>query len=198
MDRQEARKIAEEGGWLDKVQTESDWIAVEQGCYYSQKHSDHVIEFFKRFLCHYIGTWAGKPFDPLPWQVDCLSQIFGWLRPDGTRRFHTGYIEIAKKNGKSTLAAAILLYLLVGDGEQGAQVFTAATSRDQAKICFNAAKEMVRKSPKLLERLKILPSTNRITYPKTGSYLAALSSEAGVAEGLDASGIVIDELHYGS
>ena len=89
------------------------------------------------------GEWAGQTFDLAPWQAFVVGCLFGWQRSDGLRRFRTAYCAVPRKNGKSTLSAGIGLYLLVADGEQGAEVYSAATSRDQARIVFDEAKRMV-------------------------------------------------------
>jgi Phage Terminase len=87
-----------------------------------------------------------------PWQAFVVSSLFGWQRADGLRRFSTAYGAVPRKNGKSTLSAGIALYLLVADGEQGAEIYSAATTRDQARIVFDEAKRMVGSSPALTRR----------------------------------------------
>ena len=91
--------------------------------------------------------------------------LFGWKRADGTRRYRRGYIEVPKKNGKSTLFSGLSLYLLVGDGEPGAEIYSAAVDRDQASIVFNEAANMVEASPHLSSRLAVIRSTKRIVVP---------------------------------
>ncbi len=96
--------------------------------------------------------------------------LFGWQRPDGTRRYRRGYIEVPKKNGKSTLFSGLSLYLLTGDGEPGAEVYSAAVDRDQASIVSNEAANMVEQSSHLASRLSVVRSTKRIVFPRTRSY----------------------------
>ena len=93
------------------------------------------------------GEWAGQTFALAPWQAFVVGCLFGWQRADGLRRFRTAYCAVPRKNGKSTLSAGIALYLLVADGEQGAEIYSAATTRDQARIVFDEAKRMVGSSP---------------------------------------------------
>src|SRR3990167_2891036 len=94
-----------------------------------------AVNFFERLLVHSKGEWGGQPFKLQPWQRDdVIRPLFGWKRADGSRRYRTAYIEIARKNGKSSLGAGIALYLLFADGEPGAQVFSAAADREQAAI----------------------------------------------------------------
>ena len=95
----------------------------------------HAIEFFTH-LRHSTGEWAGQPFVLQPWQAFVVGAVFGWKRADGLRRFRTAYVEVARKNGKSALLAGIALYALIADGEPGAHVYAAATTRDQARIVF--------------------------------------------------------------
>ncbi len=131
----------------------------------------------------------------MPWQERIIRDLFGILKPNGYRQFNTAYIEISKKNGKSELAAAVALLLLAGDGEQRAEVYSAASDRQQASIVFNVAADMVRMCPSLAKRCKILASTKRIVYTPTNSIYQVLSSEAYTKHGLNISGAVIDEVH---
>lgn len=150
--------------------------------------------FFEVFLRHSKGAWAGAPFRLQAWQADqIIRPLFGWLRPDGTRRYRTAYIEMSRKNGKSTLASGIALYLLFADGEPGAEVFSAAADREQAAIVFNQARAMVEESPALLRKARLFKHS--ITVPAARSVYRVLSAEAYTKHGLNAHGIVFDELH---
>ena len=122
--------------------------------------------------------------------VGCL---FGWQRSTGLRRFRTAYCAVPRKNGKSTLSAGIGLYLLVADGEQGAEIYSAATTRDQARIVFDEAKRMVGASPALKRRVGIL--INNLHVAATASRFMPLSSDASSMDGLNVHGAIIDELH---
>lgn len=132
-----------------------------------------------------------------PWQVFATVNIFGWVNvEDGLRRFLYVYIEVAKKNGKSTWLAAIALYLAFIDGETGAEVYTAATSRDQAKIVFEAAKKMADDTPSMRNRFGIEVSQYSVFQPTSNSALKALSQDrGGTKDGLNVHGAIIDELH---
>jgi phage terminase large subunit-like protein len=128
------------------------------------------------------------------WQKDqVIRPLFGWKRADGTRRYRRAYIEIPRKNGKSTLGAAIALALLYIDNEPGAEVYSAASDREQAAIVFNEARAMVETSPELLRRSK--PFRRSIVVPGTRSSYRVLSADAPHQHGLNAHGIVFDELH---
>lgn len=156
--------------------------------------ANRAVEFFERFLRHVKGKWAGSWFELLPWQRDeIIRPLFGWKRPDGTRKYRTAYIEIPRKNGKSTLCSGIALYLLFADGEPGAEVYSAAGDRDQAAIVFEAAKEMVLASPALKKRAQVFKRS--IVVPATASSYKVLSADAPTKHGLNAHGIVFDELH---
>lgn len=183
-------------GWLPWIRSEADERAALGGCAFRESRAEHVVEFFRRFLVHSKGEWAGKPFELLDWQrEDLIYPLFGWVRADGHRRFRRSYCELPKKNGKSTIAAGIGLYMLVGDGEAGAQVYSAATDRDQASIVHGEAINMVDASPALTAKLRINRSTRNIYFPQTRSYYRALSSSPAGKEGLDGHLAVIDELH---
>ena len=163
------------------------------GYWWDEHAANRVVEFIERFCRHHKGEWAGQPFRLEPWQREIVRTIFGWRRPDGTRRFRTAYVEVPRKNGKTELAAAVGLYLLVADGEAGAEVYSAATKRDQARIVHNAAKQMLRRSPDL--RRFVEQYRDNLVVPATASKFEALSSESHTLDGLNPHGIILDELH---
>ena len=161
---------------------------------FDEAAADRAVRFFETCLTHTKGEWAGQPLKLSPWQADrIIRPLFGWKRADGTRRYRTAYIQIPRKSGKTTLAAGMALYLLLADGEQGGEVYCAASDREQAAICFDAAKGMVDASPSL--RKRVSPYKRALAVPGTGSSLKVLSSEAYTKHGLNASGIVVDEVH---
>jgi phage terminase large subunit-like protein len=177
------------------IRSAADEKAIGEGCTFDLRAADRVRRFFAQFLRHSKGEWAGKPFELLEWQWrDLIGPLFGWKRADGTRRYRRAYIEVPKKNGKSTLAAGIALYLLVGDNEPGAEVYFAAADRDQAAICYNEAANMVEASP-LAGKLKLVRSIKRIVYPGQKSWCKALSADVPTKEGLNIHGLIFDELH---
>ena len=120
----------------------------QRGLVFDRDAAEHALKFFT-ILKHSKGEWAGRPIELEPWQQFLLWVLFGWKKDDGTRRFRTAYIEVARKNGKSTLGAGVGLYLLAADGEPGAEIYSAATKRDQARITHLEAVRMVRASPML-------------------------------------------------
>jgi phage terminase large subunit-like protein len=166
--------------------------AVARGLRFDVAAARHAIEFFG-FLRHSKGEWAGQTFDLAPWQAFVVGCLFGWKRSDGLRRFRPAYCAVPRKNGKSTLSAGIGLYLLVADGEHGAKIYSAATSRDQARIVFDEAKRMVGSSPALKRRVGIL--INNLHVAATASRFMPLSSDSSTMDGLNVHGAIIDELH---
>jgi phage terminase large subunit-like protein len=178
------------------IRTKSDEAAVDAGCRFDPASADRVRYFFERFLRHSKGKWAGHPFELLPWQWErVVGPIFGWKRPDGTRRFRKAGIMIPKKNGKSTLLAGIGLYMLVGDGEAGAEVYSAAASRDQASIIFNEAANMVDVSEPLSRRLYVLRTKKHMTYAAARATYDALSADVPTKDGINWHCLLFDELH---
>lgn len=178
------------------VKSKSDEAAVKAGCYWSQEHAERVRTFFAKWLKPSKGLKAGASFELLPWQWEgVIAPLFGWRRSDGTRRYREAYIEVPKKNGKSTLVAGVGLYLTIADKEQGAEVYIAAADRGQASIIYDEAAAMVAASSSLKSRCMVTPSSKTIGYPKTTSLLKALSAEAYTKEGINASAVLFDELH---
>ena len=162
--------------------------------YYDKDAADYAVNFIQ-CLSHTKGTWAGKPFDLIPWQEQIIRDVFGILKPNGYRQFNTAYIEIPKKQGKSELAAAVALLLTCGDGEERAEVYGCAADRQQASIVFEVAADMIRMCPALNKRCKILAATKRIVYLPTNSFYQVLSAEAYSKHGFNIHGVVFDELH---
>lgn len=190
------KRRAKREGWLSWVRSEADEHAMLSGCRFSVAKGERVVNFFPKFLRHSKGDFAGKPFELLDWQRDeVIMPLFGWLRTNGTRRYRRSYIEIPKKNGKSTMAAGIGLYMLVGDNEQGAEVYSAATDRAQAAIVHNEAILMVEASPDLAAAVEINRTNSNLVFGQTNSYYRAVSSKPAGKEGLNGNCCICDELH---
>lgn len=160
---------------------------------YSEAHAERAIRFIEK-LRHTKGIWGGQNFKLAPWQKEVIRKIFGEVDEYGNRIIRTAYVEIARKNGKSELAAAIALALFFIDGEAGAEIYSAAADRDQAAIVFSVAKHMVIQEPALMRRCKIIDSTKRIV-KNDGSFYRVLSSDSHTKHGFNAHGIIFDELH---
>lgn len=152
-----------------------------------------AIEFFSH-LRHSKGASAGKPFILEPWQAFIVGSLFGWrAAKGGLRRFRTAYVEVPRKNGKSTLSAGLALLLAFFDEEPGAEVFCAATKRDQARIVFEEAQRMVKASPSLKKRITSFVGNLHIV--ATAQKLQPLGADADSMDGLNIHGAIVDELH---
>ena len=163
---------------------------------FDERKARRVVRFIEA-LRHTKGEFHGQPFRLLPWQEKIIRDVFGTVRDDdpSMRQYTTAYIEIPKKNGKSELGAAIALNMLINDDEWKAEVYSCASDRQQAAIVFDVAVDMVRQSPALMKRVKIIPSTRRMIYQPTGSIYQVLSSEVATKHGLNVSACIFDELH---
>ena len=163
---------------------------------FDERKAQRVTGFIE-CLRHTKGEFHGKPFKLLPWQEKIIRDVFGTVRDDDPtmRQYTTAYIEIPKKQGKSELGAAIALNMLANDDEWKAEVYSCASDRQQAAIVFDVAVDMVKQSPALSKRIKIIPSMKRMVYQPTGSIYQVLSSEVATKHGLNVSACIFDELH---
>ncbi|WP_300009711.1 terminase TerL endonuclease subunit [uncultured Roseobacter sp.] len=168
------------------------WVSGEY--WFDESAAQAAVDFFPQYLRLTSGEWSGKPFELEDWQQDeIVRPLFGWKRPDGTRRFRRCYVWVPRKNGKTELAAGIALLMLLGDAEDGGEVYSIAADKDQAKIVFDKATAMVGKSDVLNDDLVCL---------KTAIYCGALNasfkplSGSGKGKhGMAASGLIGDEIH---
>lgn len=159
---------------------------------------DRVLRAF-HLLRHTQGKWAGKPLDPDPWQVAyIIAPVFGWVRWDDeadgyVRIVRKLYVEVPRRNGKTTLSGGIAVYLMAGDGEAGAQVYAVATNERQARFTFDPIRQIAERAPALKGNVKAF--TKKITHPASGSYFTVVSSIAEAMHGANVHGAIIDELH---
>lgn len=160
--------------------------------------AERVCEFIEH-LPHIKGPKAGQPIQLEGWQCFILTTVFGWVWATGPRtgkrRFRRTYNEVPRGNAKSTLTSGVGLYLLGADREGGAEIYSAATSRDQARIVFNDAQQMARRSPALCAALGIEVGAHSIYVMESASKFEALSRDADSLEGKNTHGGLIDELH---
>ncbi len=177
-----------------KSKTSSSSTALELTAEGQAKY-ERVVHFFEKILRHSKGQNAGKPFTLLPWQHHVLRELFGRLNPDGTRQHRVGYIELPKKQGKSTTLAGLALYLTGFDGEKGAECYGAASDREQAGIIYREAASMVRASPALSKYFDVIDSRKTIIHKASNSFYRVLSADAFRAEGLNIHALLFDELH---
>lgn len=161
---------------------------------YSPDRANHAIEFIENFCKHSKGKWGGKPIELELWQKAFIAAAFGFVHKiDGTRKYREVLLVVARKNGKSTIASGIGLYLQVADGEPGAEVYAVATKKDQAKLVWIDAKRMVTKSPALRKRIKPLVSELRADF--NDSTFKPLGSDSETLDGLNVHGAMMDEIH---
>ena len=166
----------------------------ERGLYFDKKEAIWVCNAFPALFKHTSGPLAGQPFHLMPWQAFIVACVFGWKRKDTSlRRFRRVYIEVARRNGKSTLLAAIALFMLLMDGESAAQIYSAATKRDQAKIVWGEARRMVRANSELSEHVETYRESLAVL--QTDSTFQPLSSDSKSLDRLNIHGAVVDELH---
>lgn len=151
-----------------------------------------VIESIE--LLHLTEDFYGQPFVLREWQKEVINAVYGTVGADGYRQYKTGYLEIPKKNGKTTLIAALGLYHLICD-PPGGQVYCCAAEREQAGISYRTAKAMIEQDEALAGMLKVVDSKKEIHNRTTGSFLKVLSAEAYSKHGLNPSVVIFDELH---
>jgi len=156
--------------------------------------ANRPIEFIKRFCRHSKGKWIGQPVRLELWQKAMLQSVFGFVHKEtGYRRCREFVLLVGRKNGKSTLLAGIGLYMLIGDGEGGAETYCVATKRDQARIVFSEAVNMVSQSPALRKHLK--KRKTDLYFPVAFGKFEPLASESNSLDGLNSHCVIIDELH---
>lgn len=169
----------------------------ERGLVYDLDAAKRAIGFFEEVLCLNGGRFEGKPFIVLPWQAFVLGSVFGWKAADGFRRFRQAYVETAKGSGKSPLAAGIGLYGLAADGEQRAEIYAAATKKDQAQVLFRDAVAMVDQSPQLVRRVGRSGGHGKVwnlAYSSTSSFFRPISADDGQSGPRPHMGL-LDEIH---
>lgn len=164
------------------------------GYHYEAKRGNHIIEFVENYCRHSKGKMGGQLVKLELWEKAWLAATFGFVDDDGIRQYNLSVLIIGKKNGKSLLASAIGLYMLIGDGEPGPEVYAVATKRDQAKIIWQEAKRMVRKSETLLKRIK--PLLNELSSEDYNcGVFKPLASDSDTLDGLNVHCCLMDELH---
>lgn len=164
----------------------------KRGLWFDREDAERILHF-KSMLKHSKGKWSGERLILEPWQQFKDWVIFGWKKADGNRRFRSAYIEVARKNGKSTDSAGSGLYLAFADGEAGAEVYSAATKRDQARIVHQEAIRMVRKNSMLKKYIKIYK--DNLSIERTSSKYEPLGGDSDSLDGLNVHGAIVDELH---
>ena len=162
--------------------------------FYSNKRANHVLEFFENYCHHSKGKAGGQKVILELWEKAMLATVFGFIDINGIRKYREALLIVGKKNGKSLLASGVGLYMQVADGEQGPEVYAVATKRDQAKIIWTEAKRMVKKSPKLLKRIKPLVAELSSEDFNAGTF-KPLASDSDTLDGLNVHCGLMDEIH---
>lgn len=179
-------------------------VANERGYLFSKEYACYALDVFSTFK-HTSGDYGGKPFGMLPWQAFVISSLFGWLKKDEKgeykRLFRKAYVEVAKKNGKTELAAGIGNFMGFLDGEYGAEVYSAANKFDQAYICWNSARVMAnflsKDSPGFASMVQIHGARNNsnIFSPQLNSFFKPVGGDSKTLDGLRPHAAIIDEYH---
>lgn len=160
---------------------------------YDPRSATRAVSFFADCLTFTAGEWKGRPFVLQAWQQAIVANLFGWKRPDGTRRYREAFLYVPRKNGKTELAAGLACLLTFADAEPAAHVYCAAADREQARLVFSAARTMVQQEPELARRGRVY--SHAIAVESTASVLRVVSAEAYTKHGVNAHGLIIDELH---
>ena len=168
---------------------------VEKHTYiFDREKANSCIRFIETLCKQSKGEWNGKPLLLELFQKAMLEAVFGFVDKDtGYRKYHKVIFFVARKNGKSVLDSAIATYMMIGDGEGGAEVYSIATKRDQSKIVWDEAKKMIKKSPQLNKKFRCL--IGGIYQDDTDSVFRALASDSNSLDGLNAHLVVADEVH---
>ena len=164
------------------------------GFIFDEEKANRPIEFIERFCKHSKGEWAGRPIKLELFQKAYISALFGFVdKETGLRKYRESLFYVARKNGKSTMLAGIALYMMIADGEAGADCYSTATKKDQAKIIFDEVTHMVQQSPELRKYIKKRKSD--LYFPLTMSKLQPLGKNSDTLDGLNAQLVIMDELH---
>ncbi len=177
--------------WIKpKITTAGQQLA--ENSYYDEEAANRAVDFF-RLLQLVEGKGAGKTWELLPWmEYEIIRPLFGYKRADGTRMYRTVWVEVGRKNAKTTLAAGIALYSLTADGEAAPQVIIGARDRQQAKLCFELARKMVASSNSLRHCRAV---RSYIENPRNNGVLRTVSADASGQHGLNCHTVIIDEVH---
>lgn len=162
--------------------------------YYSNRRANHALEFIENYCRHSKGKMGGKHIILELWEQAFIATIFGFVDGAGNRKYQRAVLIIGKKNGKSLIASAIALYMLIADGESGPEVYSIATKKDQAKIIWNESKRMVAKSPVLARRIKRRVNDLSSEDYNDGTF-KPVASDSDTLDGLNSSCILMDEIH---
>src|SRR5215510_11547525 len=172
-----------------------DPVKTCENCRFDAAKARRALDFFPGYLKHVKGAKGGAPFELMLWQQAITANLFGWVRPDGSRRYRECFLYVPRKNGKTPWASGVILFTLLADDEPGAEIYSAATDRDQASLVFAHAKGMVLQDSELQQVLRIYDTARSIVFEQSMSSYKVISHEAGSKHGFNSHMVVIDELH---
>jgi len=161
--------------------------------YFDKEAASKAIGFIETFCTHTKGELAGTPLLLEDWQKKIIGDLFGWKQENGLRKYRTALIQLPRKNGKTTLAASIICYVLFSEKERGNELYAAAGDRGQANILFSIVSNMVIQNKELSSRAKVF--RNSITNESKGNFFQAISSDSKTKHGYSAGCVIMDELH---
>lgn len=194
VDQDKIDRAAREG-WLDQIRTDADRRFVQAGGVFDRMRVFRVLSLLAIMVLG-TGRWAGHCFETQPWQAErVIGPVWGWRWPDGSRRYSRVLVYVPKKNGKTTFCAALGIILTAFDDEPGARVYSVARQKSQAALVWEEARDIILRTQQLTRRFLVLPAAYRIIHPATGSEWAVLPKGAEDKEGLNASAVIVDELH---
>lgn len=183
-------------GWPWPITHPNDERALVEGCFPDIARAERVKRFYETFMRLPAQGGGTRPFIMLDWWYrDVIAPLYGWLRADGSRRYRKAFVSTGKKSAKSTIVSGLPLYMILADGEDEAESYSAATDRDQAAIVFQKTLRSVNLSDHLKRAVHPIESRKRIEHRASGSYYEAISSDADSAEGKNFHLLIVDELH---
>lgn len=194
----EARRDACRNRPPDKrwMRTRSDDLAVEEGCWFDEVEAERVCDWLEHFCKIQIGDDAGENMTLMAWERDFVMQLFGWKLPSGNRRIRKALLWIPKKNGKTTLAAALSLFMLVGSGENAPRNYCVAGTKEQGDVLFDEAASMIEQNPILKSELVAFDSKKEIVFDrKSGTMHLVAAKIPAHLDGKNVYFAIIDEYH---
>ena len=164
------------------------------GYIFDENRASKPIRFIEQFCKHSKGEWAGKPVTLELFQKAYISALFGFIHVEtGLRKYRETMFMVGRKNGKSTMLSGIALYMMIADNEPGAEVYSTATKKDQARIIFDETHNMIKQSPDINKFIKKRKSD--LYFPFTMSKFQPLGKNSDTLDGLNANCVIMDELH---
>lgn len=181
--------------YLKSIPGGYDPIATKEDCYFDNTAAEHIIKFFATQLVLAEGVPGCPNFILEEWQKAIVGNLFGWKRPDGTRRYRRGFFMIPKKNGKSPLMAGVINYVAFNEDEPGGQIYSTAGDMEQAAIIHRHASKQIQHNEEMTDNSRIYKTYHSIEFWGGDVIYKALSAEDGTKHGINAHLIIHDEVH---